>query len=227
MKHCDKCNVNIAGNRKVCPLCQRVLTEEILGYESMIPDEEIFPNIPTLYKQHSLFFKILIFLSIVIVVITITIDIMFHKYNGWSLFVVAGVGCLWMELYVAFYKRKNIPNNILHQTVLVSGLCVFWDWFVGWYGWSLDFAVPIVFISALLAMVLLGKIMHLDVEDYTIYVIIGAIFGFIPIIFLATNLVKSPYMSLVSVASSIIFLSGVIIFQGTKIASELRRRLHL
>jgi hypothetical protein len=226
MKHCDKCNVEIIGDRSNCPLCQSVLVPSEKETTKFL-DVEIFPYVPTLYKQHNLFFKLLIFLSIVAVVIGVMVNIMFHSRGWWSLFIVVGVGCLWMELYVAFFKSKNIPKNILHQTILTCVLCVFWDWFTHWRGWSLDYAIPIVYLSAMLAMVFSSKIMNLDVEDYMIYVIIGGLFGITPTVFLLFGLIESVFLSLICVAASIIFLSAVAIFQGNGIMAELKRRLHL
>lgn len=226
MKYCDKCTVHIGGDREYCPLCQNPLSlvKENSGNEV---DGEIFPYIPTLYKQHNLFLKIIIFLSIVAVVVTVTVNMVFQKYGWWSLFVVSGVGCLWILLYVAVYKRKNIPKNIMYETVLLSSACIFWDWLVGWHGWSLDYALPIICLSAMLAMVFIGKIMDLDAGDYLIYLFIGGLFGVTPVLFVLFSLLNNPIMSLVCVAASIIFLSGVMIFQGNSIIPELKKRLHL
>lgn len=226
MKYCDKCKVHIGGSRKYCPLCQNPLSF-IKEHRKTEINEEIFPFIPTLYRQHNLFFKIIVFLSIVAVVVTVTVNMIFQKYGWWSLFVVSGVGCLWILLYVAFYKRKNIPKNIMYETVLLSSACIFWDWLVGWRGWSLDFALPIICLSAMLAMVFIGKIMGLEAGDYLIYLVVGGLFGITPVLFVLFSLLSNPIMSLICVAASVIFLSGVVIFQGSSIVLELKKRLHL
>jgi hypothetical protein len=190
-------------------------------------DDEVFPHIPTLYEQHYMFFRILTFLSIVVVVVTVTINIMFHNHGWWSLFVVAGIICLWAALFIAFRKRKNIPKNILYQVVMISIISTFWDYFTGWMGWSVDFVIPITCLSAMLAMVFISKIMHSDVEDFMIYTIIGGLFGIMPILFLAIGMLNVRYPSLICVAASIIFLSAIFIFQGNKMMAELKKRLHL
>lgn len=63
MKCCDKCKIHVAGSRSVCPLCQAVLSDE--GEPSPNP----FPTIPTIYRQHNLFFRWLIFASVVAAVV--------------------------------------------------------------------------------------------------------------------------------------------------------------
>ena len=66
MKCCDKCKIHVAGSRSVCPLCQAVLSDE--GEPSPNP----FPTIPTIYRQHNLFFRWLIFASVVAAVVSVT-----------------------------------------------------------------------------------------------------------------------------------------------------------
>lgn len=225
MRYCDKCKLEVIGNRTYCPLCQSELRIEITENEEEY--EEVFPHIPTLYEQHYMFFKILSFLSIVVVVVTGTINFMFRQQGWWSIFVLAGVVCLWAALYIAFQKRKNIPKNLLYQVVVVSLISIFWDYFTGWKGWSVDFVIPITCLSVMLAMVFISKIMHIDVEDFMIYTMIGGLFGIIPIIFLLLEVIKIRFPSLICVAASIIFLSAIFIFQGNKMLSELKKRLHL
>jgi hypothetical protein len=70
VNYCDKCKLEVIGNRKYCPLCQSELRiDNLEEYEQNL---EVFPHIPTLYEQHYMFFKILTFVSIVMVVITQT-----------------------------------------------------------------------------------------------------------------------------------------------------------
>jgi hypothetical protein len=207
-------------------LCQGKLRKDDLT-EQEAEESEIFPYIPTLYKQHYMFFKILTFLSVVLVVIVVTLNVLFHKQGWWSIFVVAGVICLWAVMFITFRKRKNVPKNILYQVVIISIISVLWDYFTGWRGWSVDFVIPIVCLSVMLAMVFISKIMNSDAQDFMIYTVIGGLFGIAPIVFLLLGILNVIVPSLICVAASIIFLSAIFIFQGNKMIMELKRRLHL
>ena len=88
MKYCAKCKVTVTGAGTRCPLCQGGLQE------NGEPDVRgaIFPNIPDTLHKHSLFFRILILVSVAAVVICGVINLILPEHGWWSLFVLAGVG---------------------------------------------------------------------------------------------------------------------------------------
>ena len=241
MKYCDKCKVRVLGAQVQCPLCQMNLSiiedtnsdyfssdEELECIEAaeITKGEEIFPYIPTIYKEHHMVFKVMTFLSVALVVISVALNLLISQEHWWSLFVIAGVGCFWLTFYVAFAKRKNIPKNVLYQVLLISLIVVLWDYLTGWRGWSVDYVIPLLCFSDLLVLYILSKILYSDVDDYMIYMLIGGVFGVVPILFYLFGWLKFVLPSIVCVASSILFFAGVVIFQGDKIKEELRRRLH-
>ena len=223
MRYCESCKVQVNGNHETCPLCGMLLTQETT--EKTKESYETFPYVPTIYRKFAIVFKILAFLSVVTVVVCISIDLMIKDYQ-WSFFVLAGIICFWISFYVAYSKRKNIPKNLLYQVVILSIIFTLWDYFTGWKGWSIDIAIPCLCLSDLLVLYIISKILHSDVEDYMIYLLIGGIFGIVPMLFYATGCLTIVLPSILCTASSIIFLSAVAIFQGAKITEELKRRLH-
>ena len=138
MKYCAKCKVTVTGAGTRCPLCQGGLQE------NGEPDVRgaIFPNIPDTLHKHSLFFRILILVSVAAVVICGVINLILPEHGWWSLFVLAGVVCGWISLAVAFHYRRNVPKSILYQVVVVCVLTTLWDYWTGWHGWSIDYVIP-------------------------------------------------------------------------------------
>lgn len=241
MKFCDGCKVRVLGIQEQCPLCGRNLNiikevddkfvispkdSRVTDMLDSTKEEDVFPYIPTVYKEHHLVFKILMFISVTLIVLSLAINLLIATEHWWSLFVIAGVACFWLSFYVAFAKRKNIPKSILYQVVMISLIVVLWDHITGWRGWSVDFAIPILYFSDLLVLYILSKILHIGVDDYMIYMLIGAVFGIVPILFYLFGFLSFVLPSIICVVSSILFLAGVIIFQGDLIKEELRRRLH-
>lgn len=225
MKYCNSCKVNVTGGQPRCPLCQGELEE--LGGGTVGEEEEVFPVIPTLYRQHHVFFRILIFATVACVVVSLTVNWMIPESGSWSAIVLAAAACLWLTLWIAVQKRKNILKHILWQTFLVSLLSVAWDYFTGWRGWSVDFAVPSICLVAMVSLSVVSRVMKVCVEEYLIYIVLGGLFGIIPLGFLLTGLVKVVYLPMGCVAASVLFLAGILIFQGENIGADLRRRLHL
>lgn len=222
MQYCSKCNVNIRGSMERCVLCGNTLSTSA----SEDGWEEVFPKIQRTVESR-LAIKILVFISFAVVIASFATWIIFPTDLNWPIFVVFGVGSMWLGLIVVVRKRHNIPKVILWQVTVVTLLSVFWDWQTGWKGWSIDYLIPIVYVAAELVMYISAKIMKLSIRDYITYALLDALFGIIPILFILFKWVKTPYPSVISVAVSVIFLAAIFIFQGDKIKTELNKRMHI
>lgn len=222
MKYCDKCRVRVVGNHESCPLCQRRLSVQETEKEFY----DVFPYVPTLASKYQMVFKILNFFCISLIILSISLNLMIFKGQWWSLFVIAGVVCLWVSSYTAVLKRKNISKNLLYQMVLISGIVVLWDYITGWKGWSLDFVIPVLFLVNLLVLFIISKVRKNDVDDYYVYPLIGGVYGIVPILFYLLDLLHYTAPTIICATVCILFLVGAAIFEGEKIREELKRRLH-
>ncbi|MGD9566987.1 MAG: DUF6320 domain-containing protein [Sedimentibacter sp.] len=220
MKHCNSCRVDVVGNRKNCPLCQELLTGE--KYE-----DEVFPKISFVYKEHGLFFKIMLLVSIIVASVSVSMNILLPQGGAWSLFVLGGLGSVWVSMISAINKRNNIPKNIVYQVMIISVIAVIWDFLTRWKGWSITYIIPLVCFFAMISMAIISKVRKLHIEDYILYIIIDALFGFVQIIFIFTGGLTVLYPSLICIVTSIISLSTILIFEDKKLLAEIKRRLHL
>ncbi len=221
MKYCNYCKVYIREDREKCTLCGNVLDKKTLG-----KSEDVFPDIPPFYASN-LAIRILIFISIVAVVVSFGINMIFPSTINWPLLLVFGILSLWIGLIIVVQKRYHIPKKIIWQVAIISVLAIFWDYNTGWRGWSLDYVIPIASVSAMLIMYITAKIMKLSIRDYVTYAFIDGLFGIIPIIFIAFDLVDVVYPSIISIGFSIISLSAIFIFQGREIREEINKRMHI
>lgn len=221
MRYCRRCGLTVAGQRKYCPLCQAELEKQDTE------EDEIFPEIPTIFRKYNVFFRSLILASVIISVTGIIINILIPADFWWSFFVAGGIGCLWISMAIAISKRNNIPKNILYQVFIISVCAVAWDFCTNWRAWSVNYVIPITCTLAMLSMAIIAKVTNLHVRDYIIYLMIAMLFGIIPVAFILTGIVKVLYPSLICVAASIISLTALILFEGDNMRAELKRRLHL
>ena len=79
MKYCEKCKVSVPNPKQRCPLCQGMLT----GGDGT--ETETFPNIPTIYRQYSLYFRLMILGSVAAGVISVMINMLLPDSGWWSL----------------------------------------------------------------------------------------------------------------------------------------------
>ncbi|MDR2655286.1 MAG: DUF6320 domain-containing protein [Oscillospiraceae bacterium] len=220
MKYCNICGVSVAGSGEKCPLCQSELTNEA-------GSEDVFPNIPTIYKEYNFFFRCMMLGSIAAAVISVAVNLLLKSSGHWSAFVVGGIICAWVCLFFAVKKRKNIPKTVIYQVFLASTISVAWDLLTGWRKWSIGYVVPILCISAVAALGVLTYVLKWGFDNIVLYIMIDALFGIVPVIFILTNLMEDMIPSIVCVAGSLISMAAVILFKGDVIWLELKRRLHL
>lgn len=153
MKHCDKCKIDVRGEFERCPLCQNKLTGESTPYE--------FPKVQSFYEKYEKIFKFAILVTSSLSIISIAVNILLPQSGHWSLFVLFGVICFWLTTNICIKKRQVISQNIAAEAVIISILCVIWDKFTGWHGWSVDYVIPIIFSWAMLGLFVATKILKI------------------------------------------------------------------
>ena len=221
MKYCRHCKVYVREERDKCVLCENKLENELKDKV-----EDVFPEIPSFYEGH-LALKIMIFISIVALVVSFGINMIFPSNINWPILFMFAVLSIWGGLVIIVQKRYHIPKKIVWQVVIISILAVFWDYKTGWRGWSLDYIVPIACVSAMIIMYITAKIMHLSDKDYITYALLNGVFGIAPVLFIRFDLLGVVYPSIISIGFSIISLSAIFIFQGAEIKAEISKRMHI
>ena len=222
MKHCEHCNADIVGERAVCPLCGTKLTGGV-----MTDSEEVFARVPTVYAQYNLFFRAMIFASIVGAIVSVSANLILRDSGAWSVLVVIAIACVWLGMFIAVNKRRNIPKNLLLEMFLASAICFLWDLFTGFHGWSFDYVIPILAVSVTIAIGILTYVMKLGLDDIIIYMLIDALFGIMPIIFYAADLLNVVVPSIICFGTSLISITAVAVFRGELLISELKRKMHV
>lgn len=220
MKYCDNCKVSVEGKWENCPLCQVKLSGDDKE------QEDTFPVITFVYKEHTKFFKVMLLISIIIASISVSLNMLLPQ-RAWSLFILGGLGSVWASLITAINKRNNIPKNIVYQVMIISVVVIVWDLLTGWKGWSLDYVIPFICVFAMISMAVISKVLRLHIEDYLLYVIIDGMFGIIPIVFLLIGFLNVLYPTLICIVGSIISLSTILIFEGESLKVELKKRFHM
>lgn len=220
MKYCEYCKVYTREDRENCPLCENKL--ENINEEH----EQIFPKIPSIYKRN-LALKITGFISIALIVLSFAIYFLFPTNINWPILILFGLLSVWLDLSFLIRKKTHLPKKIIWQVFIITVICIFWDVYTGFNGWSIEFVFPIICILAMLVMYILALVLKLSINDYITYIIIDTFFGIIPIIFIVLDLVEIIFPSIISITVSIISLAAIFIFEGKNIIYELKKRLYI
>lgn len=222
MRYCGHCGVFVRDARERCVLCGITLPPS----EAERAEEAVFPSIAPAYERH-LAVRILAFLSFSAVVASFTIRLIVPTRVNWPLLVLFGILSMWASLIIILRKRRSIPKTILWQVAAASLLSVFWDWQTGWRGWSLDYLIPILSVTAVVVMYVTARILKLSSRDYITYALLDCLLGIVPAGFLALGWVKRAYPTILCVAVNIIFLAAIMIFEGGNIRREMNRKMHI
>ena len=219
MKHCDKCNIDVRGEFLRCPLCQHTLTGEGTRNE--------FPKVQTLYEKYKGIIKLCILSTSALAIISVAVNALIPQSGKWSLFVVFGVICAWITAYICIKKWKVLSQNITTEAVIISALCVVWDAFTHWHGWSVDYVIPIVFSCALLGLFIMNKILKLRMSDYVFSTVICGAFGLVPLILWLTGVTGILIPSAICVALSIMSFIMLILYDKQELILTLTKKFHL
>lgn len=219
MKKCYKCNVNLNTNQSTCPLCHNDL-----GTNKN--NNNVFPVIPTMYKKHDILFKLLSFLSLLAIVLCLFINFIITKHITWSWFVIAGITCFWITLTTAIKRRKHFMKMLFAEFNLVIVASLLWDYFTGFYMWSINYVLPLTCIAYTVVMFVMRIFFKYYIKDYVFYITLNCFIGLLPIVLLFFDVISVTWPSFVSVIVSICMISMILIFNKKSLAKELQRRLH-
>ena len=221
----------------------------VLGFTSKIPDDSIQRNFMKMLKKEEISYKeeknefpgcgeiqqkedrkvmqIFSFLCIVVAVVCGMLNYLTLETLNWFWFAAAGCFCGWLVVFVAYAKRRNILKNEAWQLLIITVLCILWDHFTGWRGWSLDFVFPFGSLAVLGSVPVIARVNHLELEEYLYYFMQAAMIGCVPLILLWTDLVHYKIPSVVCVGISFLVLAGLFIFQKKNMTREFHKKLRM
>ena len=221
----------------------------VLGFTSKIPDDSIQRNFMKMLKKEEISYKeeknefpgcgeiqqkedrkvmqTFSFLCIVVAVVCGMLNYLTLETLNWFWFAAAGCFCGWLVVFVAYAKRRNILKNEAWQLLIITILCILWDHFTGWRGWSLDFVFPFGSLAVLGSVPVIARVNHLESEEYLYYFMQAAMIGCVPLILLWTDLVHYKIPSVVCVGISFLVLAGLFIFQKKDMTREFHKKLRM
>lgn len=221
----------------------------VLGFTSKIPDDSIQRNFMKMLKKEEISYKeeknefpgcgeiqqkedrkvmqIFSFLCIVVAVVCGMLNYLTLETLNWFWFAAAGCFCGWLVVFVAYAKRRNILKSETWQLLIITVLCILWDYFTGWRGWSLDFVFPFGSLAVLGSVPVIARVNHLESEEYLYYFMQAAMIGCVPLILLWTDLVHYKIPSVVCVGISFLVLAGLFIFQKKNMTREFHKKLRM
>lgn len=220
MLYCEKCKISIRTDHKWCPLCHGAVSG------TAAEEDAVFPMITVPKKRQVSFLKMLTFCCVLALVFSYVINHIVISEHKWFFYVVGGTCFVWIVLVWGKSKSRNLLKNTIWQTIITGvgiGIC---DVFIGWKGWSLEYALPILLVIALIFDLMVTLIKKLPESDYMIYLLLNGVFGLIPLVLVKLHIVRFVIPSMICSGLAMILLAGLIIFKWHHLVSELGKKFH-
>lgn len=221
MRRCPECAVDVEGPWDRCPLCRA----ELAGATAPSP----FPAVALRFSRRRML-RVLFLSSLAVIAFSFVIQLAFIRdVSGIGVVrsIWLGVTTMWLVALMAVRQHRHVAKGTVYLVIIVSLVCVYWDYLTGWHGWSTTFVVPIVCAAAIIALQIVVAVMHIEVGEHIIYTGLTVLLGLVPVVFLGFDWVS---VRLPSILCATISLSGLFLLlrtRGREVRHELAKRLHL
>ncbi|MFV0432676.1 MAG: DUF6320 domain-containing protein [Leucobacter sp.] len=223
MMRCDACAVGIEGFWSRCPLCDA----EIPATGGAVPSP--LPDVPLKFSRRHVL-RVLFITSLALILASLAAQLIFSRgLDGIGILrsIWLGVTAMWLVVLMAVRKRRNVAKGTLYLVVIVSLVCLYWDYLTGWHEWSVTYAIPILCTCSIVAVLITVRVMRIEIGEHILYSSVTVLLGLVPIVFLLLGWVTDPIPSVICIVLSLLVLALVQLDASDEMKHELRKRLHL
>ncbi len=178
-------------------------------------------------KKSNLIVKIGASISILVAILLIVINKLTSPHIPWAALANGGIVYLWIVLYYSIHKNINIAGHVLLHTVAISILTVYIDYELGFRGWSIDLAMPILIIISNITMLILTMVSYKKFIKYAIYQLIIVLFSMLPVLLITENMVQNKTLSMIASGISILNLIISLILCTRDVKEAVIRKFHM
>ena len=186
----------------------------------------IYPKKINANKSEKLI-KIFLVTSIILALILLLINKLTTPNIPWAALANGGIGYIWITVIYSIKKNTNIAGHVLIQTLAISLLTVFIDYKLGFKGWSIEIAIPIIIMIANITMLVLTIVSYKKYIKYAIYQLIIVLFSMLPILFIEENMVNNIVLSIIASSISILNFILCLILFAKDIKEAVIRKFHM
>ncbi len=186
----------------------------------------LYPKLDNI-KRNNIILIASIAISIIVIDILLLINLLVDKTNHWSLLCVAGIIYVYGTIIYSRKRNINIASNVFVQYILVSLLMLAYDYFLGYEGWSINIAIPIVIIIANSTLMILTIVSRKRYMRYAMYHVLTFLFSMGQLIILLTGHLENKVLSIVACGIAGLSLLLTVILCGKAMWLETKKRLHM
>ena len=178
-------------------------------------------------KKSDMILKISILISVLVAIVLVIINKLTTPKIPWAALANGGIIYIWITVFYSIRKNINIAGHVLLQTIAISSLMIFIDYELGFKGWAINIAIPILIMIANITMLVLTIVSYKKFIKYAIYQLIIVLFSMLPILFITENMVQNKILSMISIVISVLNLLLTLILCAKDMKEAIVRKLHM
>ncbi len=186
----------------------------------------IYPQKLNSKKSDKLIY-ILLGCSLIIAFILTIINRLTSRTIPWAALANTGIIYLWITVIYSIKRGTNIAGHVLLQTIVISVVTLYIDERLGFKGWSIHIAIPIILIVANITMLVLTIISYKRYIKYALYQLMIVLISIIPIIFIIEKMLEPQLLYKISIAISILNFVITLILCYKELKEAVIRKFHM
>ncbi len=186
----------------------------------------IYPKKISIHKSDTII-RILTLVSVLIAGILILINKLTTPDIPWAALANSGIIYVWIVVLYSVKKKVHIAGHSLLQLIVASGLTLYIDYSIGFRGWSLEIAIPIIIMTANIVMFVLTIVSFKKYIRYAICQLIIVLLSMAPLVLLTSDVIENKVLSIIAVSISCINLVITIILSFKDVKEAIVRRFHI
>ncbi len=221
MSKCRQCNVILHDNTQICPLCKCVT-------EQYGPSENLYPDIRIIARKRNLVVRIFLFLSILLEVLFVYLNLKWNSEIWWSAITGAGFAYLYfVARFVVLNDNAGYRSKFLTLTFFGILYVILIDYIIGYHGWSVNFVLPGGLLLVDLFILVLMFVNRRNWQSYLMLEICMIFLSAVPLLLIRLGIVTETFISGFAFTVSVLLFLGTLIIGDRRARSELRRRFHV
>lgn len=218
MKHCSKCDINIADNINNCPLCGKDLHQ---------PEQEqsfcCYPNNKIWHHNRNFTINLLLIIVLIGTALCLAVDLFINRTISFTWYTISGCILFIIDIYLPIKKQWSFATISTIVGLSVGCYILFIELFTGTFGWGVNYAIPffLLFMCLYSTIIVFIRNYYKGLEFVLPLIIFTICVTVVFIVNYCLNFVIWP--SFAVFLTSVTLLILVIIFKRKKVKQELSK----
>lgn len=178
-------------------------------------------------KKGEILLKLLLAVSVFLGILLFAINKLTTPEIHWAALVNCGIVYGWITVLYSIKKGTNIAGHVLIQTIIISVAVLYIDEKIGFIGWSLNLAIPIILIIANSTMLILTIVTHKNYIKYAIYQLLIVIISLVMAIIILNKIMNLKILSYIAIVLSVLNLAFSLFLCFRDVKDALIRKFHM